>query len=365
VPQNHFASLAFLMLALAQATGCSPAYMIQATSGHMAVARASRPVREVLADPNTPADLRRKLEGTQDVLRFAHSELALPDNGSYRDYADIKRPFAVWNVFAAAEYSLALRAWCFPFAGCVSYRGYFEKRRADEFAADLSARGDDVYVGGAAAYSTLGFFRDPILSSVARLPDTALAAVIFHELAHQQLYVPGDTVFSESFATLVEQEGMTRWLASRADQSALCAYLQGLERERDVYRLIGETRSRLAAIYSSGAPPADIQAAKADEFDRLRAQYRRMREGWREPPYFDGWFSGALNNATLGALAAYDQLVGTLRVILAGEGGDMRAFYRRAERLRQLGAADRAAVLEEITTPIIRRSEAGCPNATG
>jgi predicted aminopeptidase len=353
-----------LVLALTQSSGCSPVYLVQATEGQMAIVRARRPVHEVLADPATPPDLRLKLEGAQDALRFAHSVLALPDNGSYRQYADLHRSFAVWNVFAAPEFSLALRTWCFPIAGCVAYRGYFEEQRAREFAEERSAGGDDVYVGGAAAYSTLGFFRDPLLSTVVRLPDTAVAGLIFHELAHQQLYVTGDTVFNESFATLVEQEGMIRWLESRKDQAGLCTFLHGLDRERDVHGLLGEARARLTAVYRSGGSADSRRAAKVAEVERLRERYRELRAGWRQPPYFDGWFSGPINNATLGAVAAYDQLVGTLRVILDSEGGNLPAFYLRAARLGRLGADDRAAVLREITTPSVRRPGAQCGDVT-
>lgn len=352
---SHRRALLFaLVLALTQASGCSPSYLIQATAGQMAIVRARRPISEVLADPATPSALRQKLEGAEGALNFAHESLALPDNGSFRQYVELHRPYAVWNVFAAAEFSLSLQTWCFPVAGCVAYRGYFEEQRAREFAHGLSARGDDVYVGGAAAYSTLGFFRDPLLSSVMPLPDAALAGLIFHELAHEQLYVPGDTVFNESFATLVEQEGTIRWLRSRNDSVGLCAFTQGLDREREVQRLLGETRVRLVAIYESAAPRDDLRVAKAAEIARLRERYRELRSAWRQPPYFDGWFEGPINNATLGALAAYDQLVGTLRVILQGEGGDLPAFYRRAARLARLRAADRAEVLSEITRPTDR-----------
>ena len=169
---SHRSALLFaLVLALTQASGCSPSYLIQATAGQMAIVRARRPISEVLADPATPSALRQKLEGAEDALNFAHESLALPDNGSFRQYAELHRPYAVWNVFAAPEFSLSLQTWCFPVAGCVAYRGYFEEQRAREFAQGLSARGDDVYVGGAAAYSTLGFFRDPLLSSVMPLPE--------------------------------------------------------------------------------------------------------------------------------------------------------------------------------------------------
>jgi predicted aminopeptidase len=236
----------------------------------------------------------------------------------------------------------------------VAYRGYFAEQDARSFAREIAGRGDDVHVGGAAGYSTLGLLRDPLLSSATRLGDTALAGIIFHELAHQQLYAPGDTVFSESFATLVEQEGVIRWLTARGETAALCDYLRGLERQREVHRLLGSARARLRAIYGGAQPDVARRAAKAEEIDRLRAAYRALRAQWREPPYFDGWFSGELNNASLGALAAYDRYVGTLRVMLDGEGGDLPAFYRRAAQLAGLHGADRAAVLGEITSPTLR-----------
>jgi predicted aminopeptidase len=340
--------------------GCSPGYLMQATAGQWRISLARESVSKVVADPATPPELRRKLELADQALQFAHGTLSLPDNGSYRDFVALDRPYVVWNVFAAPEFSLALRTWCFPVAGCVAYRGYFAEQDAWSFARDLAGRGDDVHVGGAAGYSTLGFFRDPLLSSATRLGATALVGIIFHELAHQQLYAPGDTVFSESFATLVEQEGVIRWLTARGETAALCDYLRGLERQREVHRLLGSARERLRAIYARAQPDAARRAAKAAEIDRLRAAYRALRAQWREPPYFDGWFSGDLNNASLGALAAYDRYVGTLRVMLDGEGGDLPAFYRRAAQLAGLRAGDRAAVLGEITSPTLRGPEPEC-----
>jgi predicted aminopeptidase len=354
-----------LALAATLAQGCSPAYLMQAAAGQLEIVGTRRPVAEVLTDPATSPELRRKIESADAALRFAHRELSLPDNGSYREYADLDRPYAVWNVFAAPEFSLSLQTWCFPVAGCVAYRGYFEEQPARDFGAGLVARGADVHVGGAVAYSTLGFFRDPLLSSVVRLPDLALAGLIFHELAHQQLYVPGDTLFNEGFATLVEQEGMIRWLEARGDRDGLCRFLESLERERDVNRLLADTRVRLAAIYAADAPDADRRSAKAAEIERLRARYRQLRADWPGPPYFDSWFVDTINNARLGAAAAYDQLVGTLRVVLESEGGDLPAFYRRAARLGRLDAADRAGVLRKIRTPSDRRVPALCRDWSG
>lgn len=362
---RRFTIFAALGIALSQAAGCSPGYLTQAAMGQIEIARARRPVAELLADEGTAPELRRKLSGAQAALEFAHTELSLPDNGSYREFAEIDRAFVVWNVFAAPEFALQLRTWCFPVAGCVGYRGYFAESKARQFAGRESGRGHDVAVIGASAFSTLGYFRDPLLSSVTRLPESTVVGMIFHELAHQRLYVPGDTVFNESFATLVEQEGLIRWLGNRGDRDGLCRYLRGLEREREVHRLLNATRGRLAAIYASRAPVEARRAAKVAEIGRLRENFREMRQAWREPPFFDSWFDGAINNATLGALAAYQDQVGTLRVILNSEGGDLQAFYHRAERLGRLQPGDRAMVLREITSPTDRRPGAECRDGSG
>jgi predicted aminopeptidase len=354
------AATAALLLAAFTLSGCSPGYFLQAAAGQLEVARARRPVSSVLADPATAPEVRDRLLVAADAVRFAHGELALPDNGSFREFADLGRRYVVWNVFAAPELALELRRWCFPVAGCVAYRGYFAEEDARAFAARLRESGYDVHVGGALAYSTLGFFRDPLLGGVLGLGDAALAGLIFHELAHQQLYVRGDTVFNESFATLVEQEGAVRWLAARGDERSLCSVVDAIAREAEVHRLLGDTRARLARIYAGPLDASARRAAKDAEIARLRERYHALRSGWKGPPVFDRWFEGPINNATLGAIAAYDQLVGTLRVILEGEGGDLRSFYRRAARLARLSAADRAAVLREIRRPSPMPRPAAC-----
>lgn len=345
--------------------GCSPPYLLQAARGQIELMRARQPVDALLADAGTQPELKRRLAAATAILQFAYTELSLPDNGSYRQYVGLERPYVVWNVFAAPELSLTLRTWCFPIAGCVAYRGYFRESAAREFAARLSERGEDVAVIGASAYSTLGFLRDPLLSTIMQQTEVGLAALLFHELAHQRLYVAGDTVFNESFATLVEQEGVLRWLESRADTAQLCHYQLALERERELHRLLRETRSRLAAIYDSGAPAVHKRAARQAVFAELAARYQQLRAGWSAPPYFDRWFSGTLNNAWLGAFTAYHEQVGQLRVILEGEGGSLQAFYRRAERLARLSRRDRAAVLALITSSSEIAVRDSCQAASG
>jgi predicted aminopeptidase len=197
---------AFVSLLIVQLAGCNPLYLLQATAGQMELLRLRRPVADVIADPSTAVPVREALQGSAAMLEFAHTTLLLPDNGAYRHYADLRRPFAVWNVFAAPEFSLELRRWCFPVAGCVGYRGYFEESAARDYAARLARGGEDTYVAGVAAYSTLGYFADPLLNTVITLPSAQLAGLLFHELAHQLIYVPDDTAFNESFARFVEQD---------------------------------------------------------------------------------------------------------------------------------------------------------------
>ncbi len=354
-----FRALLVAAVALLQ-MACHPLYLAQAAAGQLAILQARRPVAGVQADPATPATLRARLALADDALRFARDELALPDNGSYRQYVELDRAYPVWNVFAAPEFSLVLRRWCFPVAGCTAYRGYFDEGKARAFAAGLAAGGGDVFVSAVPAYSTLGFFRDPLLSSITALPDSAMAALLFHELAHQRFYVAGDTAFNESFATLVEQEGMLRWLAARGDSVGRCRYLSGLERERQVRSLLREAHGHLRTIYTRPDTDVAMRAAKAAVIDNLRQRYATLRAGWREPPYFDGWFAGPINNARLGALAAYDHYVGALRVILEAEGADLPAFYRRMVRLGRLSVADRAEVLGLIRTPSLLVAGPAC-----
>jgi len=341
----RLAGCAAILLAL---SGCNPAYLAQAAGGQVRLLASRRPVPEVLADARTDPAVRLRLQTASAALRFAHEDLDLPDNGSYRDYVSLDRPFVVWNVFAAEEFSLRLHTWCFPFAGCVAYRGYFDERAARRFASRQASSGRDVVVIGAAAYSTLGYFRDPLLSTLVGLPEDRVAALVFHELAHQRFYVGGDTVFNESFATLVEEEGMIRWLDRRGGTLALCRYLEGRERERQVRRLLAGATSRLGKLYASGRSDVELRREKAAVFEELRRRYGELSAGWSGAPNFDGWFARDMNNASLGALSAYDQLVGTLRVILESEGGNLPAFYRRIARLGRLGKAGRTEVLGEI-----------------
>lgn len=271
----------------------------------------------------------------------------MPDGPGFRTYAELGRPFAVWNVFAAPELSLELRRWCFPFAGCVSYRGYFSKTQARAFAAGLAASGDDVDVGGVAAYSTLGWFEDPLLSTFVAYPEPELARLLFHETAHRVAYAADDTVFNESFATAVEQEGVGRWLARHGSEAQRTDFRARERRRGDFLRLVEGTRRRLAALYAAPAPAEVRRAGKAGLLRELRLEYEEQKLAWAGYAGYDSWFGEGLNNARIAAAAAYTDLVPAFQRLLARLGGDLPAFYREAKRLASAPRGERRALLAE------------------
>jgi predicted aminopeptidase len=331
-------------------SGCASLdYYAQLAAGQLELLRARQPLDAVIADPASDPLLRQRLQLAREARAFASAELALPDNGSYRSYADLGRPYVVWNVFATDELSVEPRLHCFPIAGCVAYRGYHREGRARGAAALLRAEGRDVWVAGVEAYSTLGWFDDPILNGMLRRDDQRLAALIFHELAHQQLYVADDSAFNESYASFVEREGLRQWLQSRG----LAPADRSLETQRDDFtRLVLETRSRLAARYAEGGPPEQLRAAKAAEFQRLRRNYRKLRDQqWGGDGRFDAWIKGPLNNARLLPFGLYDQWVPAFAELFEQSGRDWPAFHRRVAELAQLPKVERTAALRRLAEP--------------
>ncbi|HJV63972.1 MAG TPA: aminopeptidase [Albitalea sp.] len=338
--------------ALATATvcltsGCSTiGYLAHSVSGHLGVLRAARPVPQWLADADTPAALKERLALTQRIRDFAVSELKEPDNASYRRYADLHRNAAVWNVVAAPELSLELKRWCFPVVGCVGYRGYFDRALADEAAAELRAQGLEVSVYAVPAYSTLGalpgdFFADPLLSTFIRFPEGELARLIFHELAHQVAYAKGDTEFNESFATAVERIGGMRWLSERATPQAREEYERYDGRRRDFRALTRRYRDKLDALYKSAASDADKRRDKAALMAAMRADYEAMKTTrWGGFTGYDAWFAHA-NNAALGVIAAYDDLVPQFERLFEHDGRDFKRFYADVKRLAALPKNER------------------------
>jgi predicted aminopeptidase len=320
--------------ALVLLAGCeSLSYYGQAIGGHFKLLSSARPIDSWLADPATPADLRQHLETARGIRQFAARELHLPDNASYTTYADLGRRFAVYNVFAAPKFSVEPKPECFPVTGCVAYRGFFSEKEAQAYADKLRAEGFDVHVGGVLAYSTLGWFDDPLLSTFIRYPDAQVARLVFHELAHQLVYAKGDTTFNESFAVVVEDEGVRRWLEAQGRTADLAAFRSAQERKRDLAARIKETRERLKTIYGSRLTPEQMLEQKRGEFDRLRALYPAF-----VPP--------EPNNAFLVSIALYNEFVPALERLLAQSGG-LDAFYERARALAHEDRKQRDAQLAQ------------------
>lgn len=319
-------------------SGC---YLLQAAGGQMQIASKREPISTVLENPATPAKLRTRLEYVSAARDFASRELGLPDNASYRSYADVGRPYVVWNVFATAEFAVEPRRWCFPIAGCVVYRGYFNEARAQRYARRLRARGNDAMVGGVAAYSTLGHFRDPVLNTMMGWNDAQLAATLFHELAHQVVYVPGDSEFNEAFATAVEETGLTRWLNVNGRTKDLQAWRVQRQRNHDLIQLLLDTRGRLRSLYASGISAAAMREHKQEAFGRLKFDYTQLKAHWNGYAGYDYWFDRALNNANLVSAATYHGCLPGFQQLLNAVNGELPRFYEEVRKLAQQGKAAR------------------------
>jgi predicted aminopeptidase len=330
--------------------GCSSVgYIEQSAVGHYRLMSSARPVKEAIADPLVPEPLRMRLQLAERMRDFAVTELKLPDNASYRSYADLKRAAAVWNVVAAPELSLKLHTWCFPVVGCVGYRGYYDRESAEEAAAPLRADGLDVDVYPVPAYSTLGWLNwfggDPLLSTFVEWPEGELARLMFHELAHQVAYAAGDTTFNESFATAVERIGGRRWLAENGTDEVRAQQAAIEQRRQDFHVLVRACRGELERLYDSDVPADEKRAGKAGILARLRADYETMkRERWNGFKGYDAWFAG-VNNAALGAQGAYDDKVSTFEHLFVAEGSDFDRFYAEVKRLAALPKPERDAQL--------------------
>lgn len=319
---------------LAAALVLNGCYSGRAAWGGLRMMAQRRSVDRLLADGTIDPRLAARLRGARQLVEYAEKELALPAGRSYDSYVDLGRPFATWTVSAAPELSVEPQVWCFPVAGCVSYRGYFSESRARRFAAGLAARGMDVEVGGVRAFSTLGWFRDPLLSSFLDLAEPDLAALLFHELAHRRLYVKGDTTFNESFATVVEEAGVARWLDRQGRGDELAEWLAARRRDEQVVALALATRNRLVEAFAARRPDEWKRQRKAALLDELRAAYRLRRPEWGDR--WDGFFDAGLDNARLATLGAYHDLVPGLRRLLSAAGGDLEAFYAAAKELADL-----------------------------
>lgn len=339
------------MLAILLLSGCSSlSYYAQLASGQLALLRAREPVSEVVADPQRDPKLRERLLKSQQAREFASQHLHLPDNQSYRLFADIHRPYVVWNVFATGEFSLDPVTHCFPIAGCVAYRGYYDQSAARGEAALQKLDGKDVYVSGVEAYSTLGWFNDPIISSMMNWGDERLATLIFHELAHQRFYVKDDSEFNESYATFVEQEGTRQWRSARGLPPETAS--SETQRRDQLTQLVLNTRDRLKALYAEPLGADVMRQRKAAEFERLRSEYRQLRDRqWGGDKRFDAWVYAPMNNARLLPIGLYDQWVPAFEALFRQVNGDWPAFYTAVEKIGGLPKDERKAALERLAKP--------------
>ncbi len=328
--------MASLLLAFVVLEGC---YYMQAINGQMEVLRKRRPIAEVISDDETDDELRERLELVAQARQFAVDQLLLPENDSYLSYADLDREFVVWNVFAAPEFSLTPEQWCYPVAGCVAYRGYFAEHNAAKKARKLEKKGLDVYVGGVAAYSTLGRFDDPVLNTMMHWSNEYLIRTLFHELAHQKLYVSGDTAFNESFATAVAEFGMKRW---QLEAEALPAPDNGDQHEallHAVRRLVATAREDLESIYSSGASADMMRSQKRSALSKLSDDTQSEID--ESGLSVQNWLAPPLNNARLASFGVYEINLPAFRAILNACSNELACFYDESSVLADLDFDER------------------------
>jgi predicted aminopeptidase len=340
--------------------GCSSlAYYTQAAFGGARILLERRSIERMLAKGDLDPRLRSRLELVLDIRNFAVTELELPDNGSYRSYVDVGRPAPAWNVVAAPRLSVEPRRWCFPIAGCVTYRGYFSRGKAERFSARLEGQGWETTVGPVSSFSTLGWFADPVFDSVLNYPDWQLAGLLFHELAHQRVYLPGDTTFSESFASFVEEVGTRRWLAHQGREPEAAEGVRAALREEARFNaLMIRYRRCLAEAYR--APQADDWKLerKVWLFERLEREYQELRDRGELGARFDGWFLQPLNNATLALIGDYASLVPAFDRLYLEVEDDLQAFFATVEAIAELPIERRARRLQQLAP---QGPPLGCP----
>ena len=344
-----FIRLLLPLLLCGALSGCGVSYLAQATQGQWRLMRARRPIDQVLADPASSEELKQRLELVRDARAFAVSWLGLPDNRSYRTYSDLKRPYAVWNVVAAPEFSIQPLRWCFPFVGCLSYRGYFRQSNARAFADALAAKGNDTLVAGVAAYSTLGHFADPVLNTMMRYGDLELVSMLFHELAHQLIYVKGDSEFNESFAVAVEQEGLRRWLAARGRSVELTQFLELRAADRQIIGVFTDSRAELDRLYHQPLGAAIMRSRKHALLRATGDKVRALELQLHVHSGYGAWIDAGLNNAHLASIATYSDCVPGFQRLLAQNADSLPAFYAAVRKLKGDPGARRSLCRDSTT----------------
>jgi len=351
-----FSKILILLTSVGLLVGCSTVgYYSQIVSGHMRIVMGKRPVAEVVSDQSINESIKRRLDVAQRARQFGIEELGLPDNKSYTSFYDTGQNYVTWNVVASEEFSFKPSTWCFPIAGCVSYRGYYAKEDAESYAQGLAEEGLDVAVNGATAYSTLGWFKDPILNTMLARSDPSIASLLFHELAHQQLYVGDDSTFNESYASFVEKEGLRQWqeneerLNPELKNSKMTEELSARkERQENFIALLSSTRESLQELYDSPLDADVMRQKKAERFDQMRIEYKRLKETWGGYAGYDLWFSRELNNARLVSVATYNDYIPAFEVLFRESGGTFEEFYIAARELSELAPAVRTEKMQAL-----------------
>jgi len=338
---NAVKALLLVLLSIALVSCETVGYYSQAARGQLTIVFGREDIQRLIGRQDLPADLSEKFASVMDIRLFAELELGLPVAGNYSTYVDLDREHVVWNVFAAEEFSIDPVNWCYPIAGCVAYRGYFSEQSAMRYAAQLEEDGFDVYTGGVDAYSTLGWFEDSLLSTVLNRADYQLAGLIFHELAHQLVYVPGDTTFNESFATAVEREGVRRWLARNNEASSIDAALLNYDRQQEFVDLVSDYRDRFKTLYQEDLNEVSMRSRKLELQEALRGEYVSLKRQWQGYGGYDAWFSRSLNNAQLSTVASYNDLLPFFRAVFEQSNEDFSLFYDEVSRIADLSKQQR------------------------
>lgn len=332
-------------------TSCATtSYYLQSLNGHVDLLLKRQPISGILASQNTDKLLRDKLEMVLEIRRFASEHLGLPDNGSYSDYADLGRNFVVWNVFAAPELSLQAKQWCFLFVGCLNYRGYYSEEAANRYAQTLEAQGHDVFVGGVTAYSTLGWFNDPVLNTMLNRDNNYLASVIFHELSHQKFYLKNDTAFNEAFAEMVAQTGVQYWLNLHGTAASRQKFLDKRSDETSFVNLILKYKGKLEMTYNSEISTDEKRANKKFLLNQLAEEYKNQYETGGNSGRYITWLSSGLNNAKLTSVITYQDYVSGFLTIFNHEYGNYQKFYGSVEKLSKCDKFRRKSILENKIT---------------
>jgi predicted aminopeptidase len=345
---NGVKAALFALLAIVLVSCETVGYYSQAARGQLTIVFAREDIQHLIERPDLSQELAGKFAKVMDIREFAESELSLPVGGNYSSYVDVEREHVVWNVFAAAEFSVDPVNWCYPIAGCVAYRGYFSQQSALSYAAKLEEDGFDVYTGGVDAYSTLGWFEDSLLSTVLNRADYQLAGLIFHELAHQLVYLPGDTTFNESFATAVEREGVRRWLAKSNKDFNIDAALLDYDRQQQFVDLVGGYRDRFESLYQLEINESSMRSQKLELQQTLREEYAVLKQQWQGYEGYDGWFSRSLNNAQLSTVASYNDLLPFFAAVFEQSNQDFSTFYAEVSRLADLPEQERDELVAAV-----------------